>query len=378
MAGVVLCSILPVASVHGSIAQALPDRPPVAFTTLHVRGAELVNSEGQRVVLHGIDRSGTEYACVQGWGIFDGPNLVNDDAQVPIMKSWGPNEVMIGLNEDCWLGVNGVPAKYGGANYVRAIVHETKTLERYKIYPVIADFWMAPGATSATGQDPMPDNSHAPRFWRSVAEAFKGDPDVIFRLKEEPYPDGNADTKAAWECWSKGDVQYGASGSLTPVSRVAHCNDGYPAVGMQSLINIIRGTGARNVIEVPGIQYANSLDEFLAAGIRVHDTLTPPQLVADVDVYPDDNSCGTVACYDREYLPVLRQMPLVAGETGVGGCSTSRVDSFLDWMNEHTSGYAAWAWDAWGGCGVLITNYKGAPSRPWGVDYRHRLLELAG
>ena len=39
---------------------------------LHVSGNKLLNAAGQQVILRGVNRSGTEYACVQGNGIFDG------------------------------------------------------------------------------------------------------------------------------------------------------------------------------------------------------------------------------------------------------------------------------------------------------------------
>jgi hypothetical protein len=93
-------------------------------------------------------------------------------------------------------------------------------------------------------------------------------------------------------------------------------------VGMQSLINIVRGTGATNVIQVPGLAYANMMAcntggsptscEFLDAsdGIRVHDTLATPQLMGDVDVYPDGNVCGSTACYNATYAPVIAKCPL--------------------------------------------------------------------
>jgi hypothetical protein len=39
---------------------------------LRVTGNELVDGSNNVVHLRGVNRSGTEYACVQGWGIFDG------------------------------------------------------------------------------------------------------------------------------------------------------------------------------------------------------------------------------------------------------------------------------------------------------------------
>jgi endoglucanase len=369
-------------------ATSAPTQPVTAATTppppsagLHVSGTQLLDGNGNVVHLHGVDRAGSEYACIQGWGIFDGPNGTNDDSQAPLMKNWKANSAFIGLNEDCWLGINGAASADAGANYINAIVHETKTLESYGIYPVIGLFWSAPGSSQATGQAAMPDNDHSPAFWQSVANAFKNDPNVIFRLKEEPYPGGNGDSVSAWQCWSAGDVQYGASGSMTPGSQVSHCSEGYKTVGMQSLINIIRGTGAANVIQVPGVQYANSMTHFLDAGIRVSDTLPTPQLMGDVDVYPNGNSCGSVSCYDSEYAPVAAVMPFEAGEFGesVSGndCTTTAVDSLMSWFDQHNAGYYAWDWNTWGGCLQLITDYTtGNPNGNWGNDYKNHILSL--
>src|SRR5262245_38649129 len=113
---------------------------------LHVAGNQLVDGAGQPVVLRGVNRSGTEYACVQGWGIFDGPNPTSDDASIPPIRAWGSNAVNIGLNEDCWLGINGVPAAYGGANYQDAIAHYVQTIEANGMYPILSLFWSAPGS----------------------------------------------------------------------------------------------------------------------------------------------------------------------------------------------------------------------------------------
>src|SRR5262249_48309311 len=67
----------------------MPDGGPVG---LHVVGNQLHDGMGKVVQLHGVNRSGTEYACVQGWGIFDGPS---DEASVAAIASWNSNVVRV-------------------------------------------------------------------------------------------------------------------------------------------------------------------------------------------------------------------------------------------------------------------------------------------
>src|SRR4051812_49860231 len=86
---------------------------------LHVAGNRLVDSTGRVVRFHGVNRAGTEYSCIQGWGIFDGPS---DAASLQAIAAWHVNAVRIPLNEDCWLGINGVKPQMSGATYRDAIV----------------------------------------------------------------------------------------------------------------------------------------------------------------------------------------------------------------------------------------------------------------
>lgn len=55
-----------------------------AAPQVHVSGNRLVDQNGSPVVLHGMDRSGAEYQCVHGSGIWDGPA---DQASINAMKS---------------------------------------------------------------------------------------------------------------------------------------------------------------------------------------------------------------------------------------------------------------------------------------------------
>ena len=187
--------------------------PPPPPTGLHVSGNKLLDGNGSTVVLRGVDRAGTEYMCAQGNGITDGPS---GSSEFSPMMSWKINSVFIGLNEDCWLGINGVKSAYGGQNYINAIKAEVSAAEAAGLYPVVGFFWGDPGTELANssddpnggGQPALPDNDHTPLFWEELADTFKSDPNVIFRLQEEPHPAGNSSGSSAWTCWSQGDVQY--------------------------------------------------------------------------------------------------------------------------------------------------------------------------
>ena len=112
------------------------------------------------------------------------------------------NAVRIGLNEDCWLGINDVPPEYSGEAYRQAIVDYVGLLHRAGLYVILELHWVAPGTTLADRQRGMPDADHAPAFWTSVATAFRHDPYAIFDLFNEP--DG-----VSWECWRDGCLVLG-------------------------------------------------------------------------------------------------------------------------------------------------------------------------
>ena len=57
-----------------SFAGTAPGAGTRSLPAIHVSGKRLLNAGGHVVHLRGVNRSGTEYACVQGWGIFDGPS----------------------------------------------------------------------------------------------------------------------------------------------------------------------------------------------------------------------------------------------------------------------------------------------------------------
>jgi endoglucanase len=313
---------------------------------LHVRGNRLLDARGRLVHFRGVNRSGTEYACIQGWGIFDGPS---NASSVRPMASWHVNAVRIPLNEDCWLDINGVKQAYAGSAYRNAIVRYVRLLHRYNMYAELSLMWAAPGVNRATYQPGAPDADHSPALWRSLASTFKNDRNVILA------PWGETVVNA--DCFLRGGVceaTYGPGDAP------------YATAGMQRAVTVMRQAGYKGVIAIPGIDYANDLSKWLS-----HRPKDPRhQLIAEAHVY-GKNTCSSKRCLNSTFAPVARRVPLILGETGetydASGCGSKHISTFLRWADAHNVGYEAWTWDTWGNCEALIRDYRGRPRGQYGA-----------
>jgi endoglucanase len=317
---------------------------------LHVKGNKIVNGKGQQVIFHGVDRSGTEYQCVQGGGIFSGPNDANS---VQAIKKWNINVVRVPLNEDCWLGLNG--ANPSGNDYQQAITNYVNLINQNNMYVILDLHWNAAGTTKATGQQFMADKDHSLAFWTSVAQTFRGNDNVIFDLYNEPHD-------ISWSCWKSG----------------TNCHMLFAVAGMQDMVDAVRTTGATNILMISGLNYANDLSGFLAN--KPTDPLN--NIVASWHMY-GKNTCDTQSCWDTTVAPVMAQLPVVAAEFGESFdstvCGTDLSNTFMNWMDQHNAGYLAWTWDTWGSdCSnlSLITNYDGTPKDPNGTNYKSHLSKF--
>jgi len=304
----------------------------LAAPALRVSGTRIVDGTGAPIRLHGVNRSGTEYACAQGWGIFDGPS---DQASISAMATWNVDAVRVPLNEDCWLGINGVNPSYGGAAYRRAIVRYVRLLETNGMNPILDLHWSAPGDQLALGQQKMPDLDHAPAFWTSMARTFGQDQAVVLDLYNEPHD-------VTWACWRDGCTV-----------------DGWKAAGMQRLVTTVRAAGATNVLLLGGIGWSGDLTQW-----KAHMPSDPQAgLAAGWHLY-DFGSCTTAACWASNVAGVGGAAPVVLGEFGETDCAHAFVDGLMAWADGQGIGYVAWTWDDWAGCGgpTVITDYDGTPT----------------
>jgi endoglucanase len=333
---------------------------------LHVVGNKLISADGQQVMLHGVDRSGAEYECVQRHRIFDGPT---SQASIKVMKSYGINAVRIPLNEACWNGESYVKPAVAGATYqaaVKAYVHRLNAAGM----DVILDLHWTDGrytgpasacsTAEATCQKPMPDAPESVRFWTSVATTFKGDDAVIFDLFNEPYPEKAAHGNPAkgWSCWLHGGADCAGLS--------------YQAAGMQDLVNAVRSAGATNVLMLGGLEWSNDLRGWLS-----HEPADPDHNLAASWHSYNFNACSTQQCWTSQIAPVLAKVPVIAGEIGENDCSSGYVTPLTRWLNSEGASYLAWTWNAdfncWSGPG-LITGYNGRPTN-YGAGYEAALQD---
>jgi len=354
-----------------------PAEPPAATTGVRVVGNQLRDGADKPVRLLGFNHAGTEYMCVEGAGVFDTEDgAAPSESVLRAMRGWrGANAVRVPLNEQCWLGVGGVPARYSGQAYRDAVRTFVTRLNRNGFVAVLDLHRTAPGDATSREQEQMPDRDHSPAFWTSLAGAYKNDPGVVFDLFNEPNPFDEENTARAWACWRDGGCQLTSINSGEP----------YLAAGMNELIAAVRGTGARNVVLAGGIFSAEVMTQWLA--YRPTDPLG--QLGASFHAYSFNEYCSDTTCYDRDLAPIARAVPLFVGEVGPNldrssdgideKCPASAVGrgdftkSTFDWLDEHGASYTPWSWNPWPDCWALVTGWDGDPTGTWGKEVKSRL-----
>jgi endoglucanase len=340
-----------------------------------VAGDHLVDARsGQTFVPRGVNWPSFEYACSDGYGYSNSASATNvgpTAAGAALIASWHINTVRLPLNQDCWLGEDGLP-KFGKASGYRAAVRRwVSALHKADLAVVLDLHWSGPAGVVADGQRAMPDD-RSDDFWSSVARTFKKDRSVIFDVFNEPYSrydtNGMLVFNLTWDCWRAG-------GCAAPRTGDRQALDGgtFTAIGMWSLVDAIRATGAKQPIMLGGIDYASDLRAWLAN--RPNDK----QVVASFHNY-GGHLCHNTACWDEVIQPIAAEAPVVTGEFGETDCQTS-PESYMDWADRHGVGYLMWAW--WvlpdSACSTLavLADAKGTARAPNGTALKAHLAALA-
>ncbi len=379
--------------------------PPGPFS-ITMCGNKFINQAGQTVVLRGANSEGTQYDCANsGDGFFDDSTItnLNFSTEIAAMKAWGINVVRVNLNEECWLGINGVPSttstvQLDGYNaYDNAMGAYVTALNAAGIYAEVDLHLNAPGSEliSDAGNDdfqnPLPE-SNSDRFWKSVGAFFATNRAVVFGVFNEPFPPNaavNEDTAAGWNC----DLNGCTVPDYTATSNYAQIPSGtYAGEGMRQMIDDIRSVDSTAPLLVGGPDFAGDLDQWLATFYPGGVSIDPDNmLAASVHIYfpANDSPCSlstniASACpgtaqgaLSNNGLPqVAAVAPVVIDELGDMGCSASSLAPFLasvDAANDAGTsdiGYVGWAWTTSSCDPNLITSYTtGRPSAMGDAEY---------
>jgi hypothetical protein len=320
-----------------------PRALPHPINGVKVIGNQLVDSANHPLHLHGVNRMGTEYACVQGWGIFPpGPTVTahDNEAVLDAMVAWNVNAVRVPMNEDCWFDSKpgfSLNARYTGLPYRNAIIDWVNQIVDRGMVAILDLEWSAPKNLLANLEPPLPmaDRDNSPRFWTEVASQFKSKPNVMFSLFGAPNTDADKHLSDPWAVWLSG-------GTLTILGSDSKTIS-YESAGMQELVDAIRLVGAPNPIMLGGLSQAQDLSQ-----LRAHLPRDPlNQLIASFHSYPGQPCAyADAVCMQDHIGAAMEGMPLIVDELGMAGCVSSGLDGFLSFLDHYGAGasYIAREW----------------------------------
>jgi aryl-phospho-beta-D-glucosidase BglC (GH1 family) len=391
------------ATLGGSCAAHRPDpattrrpAPPApqnkAVPALGVAGSHFVDGGGKTVQLRGVSVSGLEFIAAQGWSAANPWGGQTGDATPNwnTIKTWKVNTVRIPLNEASWLGYHCSDATGAmrdpdpGHNYRATVKAAVASATAAGLYVIVDLHWTAPGNFCPLGQNPMADAGHSLDFWTSLAGTFKGDPNVLFELFNEPFFYWMPSGADPWKTLRDGGTftQY-VTGSAKPYT-IAYT---WQSAGMQQMLDAVRATGAANVVLVGAPSWSQDLSRWVA--YKPADPLK--QLAAVWHAYPNSGVVGSAGAsvpklgkdaYTWAASVLDAGVPLVITETGdhnaPGTEDAPFVSALLPWADKAGASYLGWTWNVWQDHdNILIKDKTGVPTAGYGRYFQQHLLCVA-
>ncbi len=307
---------------------------PTSAPRVLVTGNHL-SSGGSTLRLLGVDASGTEDACTSSINVSWVPLTATEASAI---AAWHVNTVRVPLNEDCWLGINGLPRDFSPGVYRRAVVQWVDAINDAGMVAVLDLHWSAPASIVANREWPMADANHSLDFWHQVARTFADDPSVMFDLFNEPSLGSKHPTSRDWAC-----LLDGCMASFDGTS--------YRVAGMQQLLDVVRSAGAVQPAIVAGLNWSGD-------PCGIYDSPTAAATCQSIVYKPNDPEgqivisfhtynwtlCNNQSCWDKSVLKAARTVPVVTTELGEEDCSATYIDDYMSWADSHRLSYLAWSW----------------------------------
>jgi endoglucanase len=314
---------------------------------LKVSGNRLVTPDGKEMWLQGLAVPSMEWSA-------GGENILRSIGVG--IDEWKANCIRLCLSEKFWAG-KGPYQRDGGMAY-RQLVEDAVNATAGRGAYIVLDLhaYRAPQAVHA-------------QFWREVAALYKDHPAVIFELMNEPHD-------ISWEVWKTGgpvtDEKKGGDALTENQQQLVR----FSSIGMQGLVDVVRDTGAKNLIIAGGLDWGYDLSGVLN-GYALHDK-GGNGIMYSSHVYPWKSD------WQGKFLAAAEKYPIFIGEVGA---DTQRMEfipperhedpatwvpDMLGVIQKHRLNWTAWCFHPKATPRVLL-DWDYTPTPFWGVAVKEAL-----
>lgn len=253
--------------------QKLIDLPSIT-SELHVSGNRLINKEGKEVILQGVNVPSLEWS--------DKGENIHRSLKVALID-WKANVVRLPVAAGFWFGRGKGKQTSNNQETYRAVVDDAVKMAAGQGAYLILDLHHFGG--------PKED---AVEFWKDAAARYANNPAVLFDLFNETHG-------ITWDEWQKGGEKEVTDKKTKEVSTVQ-------VVGLQTLVDTARSTGAKNILIVGGMGYAYSLK-----GVLEGHAINEP---GGNGIMYATHFYNWHRGWEENFLKVAEQYPVLVGEFG--------------------------------------------------------------
>lgn len=319
---------------------------------LHVKGNQVLNKDGKEVWLQGVNIDSLQWS-VRGEYVMK--------ATLVALEQWKANVLRLPIQDKFWFGKD-ASQKDDGKAY-RELVDNIVNLAANRGAYVMLDLH----------RFRAPKREHV-EFWKDVATKYKNHPAVVFELFNEPHG-------TSWEVWRNGGFVEDSKASadedafLTPEEKALN-KKGFHAVGVQALVDAVRGTGAKNIVIAGGLDWAYDLSG-IAKGFAL-DEKDGNGLMYAAHIYAQKTD------WRGKVLVVAEKYPVIVSECGANTKkftfmpaesqedAETWVPRLLGFIQKHRLHWTAFSFHP-SSAPILLKDWKFTPTPEWGVPAKRAL-----